>query len=236
MDNKIVSREDWLEARKSLQEKEKEFTRRRDELSEMKRSLPWLRIDKEYEFQSEEGKKTLKDLFGGRSQLIVYHFMFGPDWGDEGCKSCSFWADQYEQLIPHLNQRDVNLVSVSRGPLEKLMPFKQKMEWTFEWVSSFENDFNFDFDVTMKANQTSNYNYEEVMKEKEIEMPGISVFFKDDDGEIFHTYSCFARELETFNTVYRYLDIVPKGRDEDDLPYGMAWVKHRYKYQDGQVG
>ena len=228
--NRIVSRQEWNEARKALQLKEREFTKQRDELSEMKRAMPWVKIDKNYEFQSETGKKSLTDLFNVKSQLIVYHFMFGPDWGDEGCKSCSLWADHFDRLVVHLQARDVNLIGISRGAISKLLAFKHKMGWTFEWVSSLGSDFNFDFEVTTKANEPSYYNFKEVLKDKELEMPGISVFVKDDNDNIFHTYSCFARELETFNTAYRYLDIVPKGRNEADLPYGQAWVKHRYKY------
>ena len=230
MNNKIVTREEWLHQRMILLNQEKEFTRKRDELAQKKRSLPWVKIEKAYIFDTENGSKSLSDLFEDKSQLIIYHFMFGPDWGSEGCKSCSLWADQYDPIIQHINRRDVTMLAVSRGPLSKILPFKAKMGWSFDWVSSEKSSFNFDFNVTMHAEKESSYNYKPVNTQKESEMPGISVFYKNEKGTIFHTYSCFARELETFNTAYRYLDIVPKGRDEDDLPYGMAWVKHHYKY------
>jgi len=230
MKNRIVTREEWLRQRKELLEEEKDFTRRRDELALKKRAMPWVKIDKEYLFDTENGEKSLSELFDDKSQLIIYHFMYGPDWGDEGCKSCSFWADQYDDIIQHIRQRDVNMIAVSRRPLDQILPFKRKMKWSFDWVSSFGSDFNFDFHVTSKAGKSSTYNYKTVNTAKDNEMPGISVLFKDAKGVVFHTYSCFARELETFNTAYRYLDIVPKGRNEDKLPYGMAWVKHKYKY------
>jgi predicted dithiol-disulfide oxidoreductase (DUF899 family) len=172
------------------------------------------------------------DLFGGRSQLLVYHFMFHPDW-NAGCKSCSFWADNYNSIIVHLNQRDVNLVAISRAPYPKLAAFRKRMGWSFEWVSSFGNDFNRDFAVSFSPGEAGddgkNYNFGTAHFGGQ-EAPGLSVFFKDADGGIFHTYSTYARGLDMFNGAYHYLDIVPKGRDEDALPYGMAWVRLRDEY------
>ena len=228
--NRIVSQDEWIKERKGLLEEEKEFTRLRDKLAKKRMSLPWVKVEKEYQFDSEDGKKSLSDLFNGKSQLIIYHFMYGPDWGDEGCKSCSFWADNFNQIIIHLQQRDINMLCVSRGPLEKFLPFKRKMGWTFEWVSSHGSTFNKDFHVTTFSDFGSEYNYESRLTTNEQEWPGISVFYKGEDGNIYHTYSTYARGLEDLNLVYRYLDIVPKGRDEEGLTYGMEWVKHHYKY------
>jgi len=228
--NKIVTREEWTEARKKLLEEEKAFTMQRDKLSIKRRSLPWVNVDKEYHFHSEKGIKSFSDLFEGKSQLIIYHFMYGPDWGNEGCKSCSFWADNFNNIILHIRQRDVNMLCVSSAPLSKFLPFKKKMGWVFEWVSSQDTTFNKDFQVTTFPDFGSEYNYEPRMTNNNQEWPGISVFYKDDEGNIYHTYSTYARGLEDLNLVYRFLDIVPRGRDEDDLAYGMEWVKHHYKY------
>ncbi len=227
---RIVTRDKWLEERKALLEKEKEFTRLRDALSMARRSLPWVPVDKEYVFDTKQGEKSLSDLFDGRSQLIIYHFMYGPSWGEQGCKSCSFWADNYNDVIVHLRARDVTMLAVSRNDLERISAFQQRMGWTFAWVSSLRSDFNYDYQATTRGGQDSQYNYRAISTDEDKEMPGISVFYKDQNGQIFHTYSCYARELETFNTAYRYLDIVPKGRDEDELPYGMAWVRHHDRY------
>ena len=230
--HKVVSRDEWLALRKQHLIKEKEFTRLRDQLSAERSELPWVKVEKNYVFDGPDGKETLADLFDGRSQLIVYHFMFDPDWS-EGCKSCSFFADQYNPTIVHLRQRDVSMVTVSRAPLEKLLSFKKRLGWAFKWVSSFGNDFNRDFRVTFTeeelASKTANYNYD--FKPFPVtEAPGISVFFKDGSGTVFHTYSCYARGLDMLNTAYHYLDLAPKGRDEADLPYTMAWVKLRDEY------
>lgn len=230
MKNNIVSRDTWRQERIAFMQKEKEFTRLRDELSAQRRALPWVQVEKDYEFTTSTGTKTLAELFDGKSQLIVYHFMYGPDWGAQGCNSCSFWADNFNGIIAHLQQRDVTMVCVSRAPIEKLEAFKQRMGWTFQWASSLHSDFNFDYHVTSKAGEASEYNYREIHADKENERHGISVFYRDSDGIVYHTYSCYAREVESFNTAYRYLDIVPKGRDEDSLPYTMAWVKHRDTY------
>jgi predicted dithiol-disulfide oxidoreductase (DUF899 family) len=232
--HKVVSRDEWLAARKQHLIKEKEFTRLRDRLSAERRELPWVRVEKQYLFDGPDGKETLADLFEGRSQLIVYHFMFDPEWS-EGCKSCSFLADQYNPSVVHLKQRDVSMVTVSRAPLEKLLSFRKRMGWTFKWASSFGNDFNRDFHVTFTAEElasnTANYNYD--FKPFPVtEAPGISVFFKDDEGNIFHTYSSYARGLDIFLSTYNLLDIVPKGRDEDGLRYTMEWIRHHDRYGD----
>jgi predicted dithiol-disulfide oxidoreductase (DUF899 family) len=231
-DHQIVTHDEWIAARRRFLTKEKEFTRLRDELSRERRELPWERAEKEYVFEGANGRETLADLFGKRSQLIVYHFMYDPDW-EIGCRSCSFWADNFNGIIPHLNQRDVSLVAVSRAPLEKLQAQGQRFGWTFKWVSSFGNDFNFDYDVSFSAETLARgeavYNYT-MQKITRTELPGISVFFKNDD-QIFHTYSTYGRGLDMMNTAYHYLDSAPKGRDEDGLSYPMAWVKHRIAYE-----
>ena len=231
----VVSHQQWLEARKALLAKEKEFSRLRDELTEQRRRLPWEKVEKNYEFQAPEGKVTLAELFGKCSQLIVYHFMFDPDW-DEGCKSCSLCADHYAPSIAHLQARDVSLVTVSRAPLTKLEAFRQRMGWDFRWVSSLDSDFNWDYHVSFTPDQLEtgqmDYNYSTQRGFPVTEAPGISSFIKDDEGAVFHAYSSFARGLETFLPIYNLLDIVPKGRDEDALPYGMAWVRHHDRYGD----
>jgi predicted dithiol-disulfide oxidoreductase (DUF899 family) len=230
----ILPHEQWIEARKQLLAKEKEFTRLRDELSRQRRELPWEQVEKDYVFEGSGGKATLADLFDGRGQLLVYHFMFDPEW-NEGCKSCSFLADHYDHSIIHLEHRDVTMVTVSRAPLHKLEAFKQRMGWNFKWVSSFESDFNRDYHVSFTpAEQESKkmyYNYRLGMFPAS-EGPGISAFRKSDDGDIFHTYSAYARGLDLFIGAYNLLDITPKGRDEDNLPYGMEWVRHHDRYDD----
>jgi predicted dithiol-disulfide oxidoreductase (DUF899 family) len=230
-DHRIVNHDEWLAARRSFLQKEKEFTRRRDELSRERRELPWELVRKHYVFEGEHGKETLADLFSGRSQLIVYHFMFDPDW-EIGCKSCSFWADNFNFIVPHLNQRDVSLVAVSRAPLHKLQTQARKQGWTFKWVSSFGNDFNFDYHVSFRPQALQDgevlYNYG-MQKMGGTEKPGVSVFFRDGE-QIFHSYSTYGRGIDMLNNTYHYLDIAPKGRDEDSLPYPMAWVKHRFAY------
>jgi predicted dithiol-disulfide oxidoreductase (DUF899 family) len=207
-------------------------TRLRDQLSQGRRDLPWVQVTKQYLFDGPEGKQTLGQLFNGRSQLIVYHFMFGPDW-EVGCKSCSFWADNFNGIVPHLNQRDVTFVAVSRAPLAKLQAFATRLGWSFKWVSSSRNDFNYDYNVSFTpedlADGSAIYNYA-ANKMNMPELPGISVFFKDAEGKVFHTYSCYARGLDMLNTAYHYLDLVPKGRDEAGLPDAMAWVRLRDQY------
>jgi predicted dithiol-disulfide oxidoreductase (DUF899 family) len=230
----VVSHEAWLAARKALLLEEKEFTRLRDQLSQRRRDLPWVRVDKQYVFEGPDGKESLAELFGGRSQLVVYHFMFGPDWGAP-CKSCSFWADNFERNVVHLAHRDVTLIAVSRAPLQRLEAFKRRMGWTFKWVSSAGGDFNYDYQVSFTADDLAKgeayYNYA-MQKNTVSELPGISVFYKDAGGTVFHTYSCYARGLDMMNAAYHYLDLVPKGRDEaDQRPYPMAWLRYRDSYE-----
>jgi predicted dithiol-disulfide oxidoreductase (DUF899 family) len=227
----IVSRENWLAARKALLVKEKELTRQRDRLSAERRALPWVRVDKDYVFEGSEGKETLSDLFAGSSQLLVYHFMFGPDWG-EGCPSCSFWADNYDGIAVHLKHRDVQLAAVSRAPIGKLEAYRRRMGWSFKWVSSLGSDFNHDYHVSFAPEEKADayYNYRHGGFSG-TEAPGVSVFLKEEDGTIFHTYSCYARGLDTLNSAYQLLDLVPKGRDEAGLPHPMAWVRRHDRYE-----
>jgi predicted dithiol-disulfide oxidoreductase (DUF899 family) len=231
--HEVVSRSGWLKSRRELLQQEKEFTRLRDELTEKRRRLPWERIDKSYIFAGPAGQEILTDLFAGRSQLTVYHFMFDPTW-EEGCKSCSFWADNYSGAITHLQQRDVTLVTVSRAPLDKIEAFKKRMGWTFKWVSSLGSDFNRDFGVTFteedRLKGKIDYNYAE-RDYFSPEAPGLSVFFKDRDRAIFHTYSCYARGLDMINGTYQLLDLVPRGRDEASMEYTQAWVRHHDRYE-----
>ena len=230
--HKIVSREEWIEARKAHLANEKAFTRQRDELSRERRALPWVKVEKDYVFDTTSGAKSLADLFSGRSQLLIYHFMFGPTW-EEGCPSCSFWADSYQGGIIHLAVRDVTMIAVSKGPLAKLEAYKKRMDWHFEWVSSEETDFNEDYHVTFTAAEletsTAFYNYEQRTFPAD-EAPGISVFHKAEDGQIYHTYSCYSRGLDNMNVAYQYLDLTPKGRDESALPHSMAWLKRHDMY------
>jgi predicted dithiol-disulfide oxidoreductase (DUF899 family) len=230
-DHQVVSREEWLAARGKLLAEEKEFTRRRDALTRHCRELPWVRIE-DYGFESTSGKVRLSDLFRGRAQLIVYHFMFHPDW-DAGCKSCSFWADTYNPIVVHLNHRDVNLVAISRAPLERLNAYKRRMGWTFRWVSSTGNAFNYDFDVSFTPDDLkkagNNYNFGTRHFPME-EATGLSVFYKDADGEIYRTYACYARGLDPLNPAYQYLDLVPKGRDEAAPNGPMAWLRRHDEY------
>lgn len=231
--NKIVSKEEWIVTRKEHLGKEKEFTRLRDELSKERRELPWVKVDKEYIFNSSSGKETLSDLFEGKSQLIIYHFMYGPEW-EEGCPSCSFWADNFNGINVHLNHRDINLVCVSRAPTRELEAYKKRMGWSFKWLSSLDSDFNYDYQVSFTPEEMEKgevyYNYKNGSFPSE-EAPGISVFYKDEFGEIFHTYSCYSRGLDMLNGAYHYMDLVPKGRDEDELPYTMAWLCRKDQYE-----
>ena len=229
----VVSREQWLAARTAFLAKEREFTRLRDDLNRQRRELPWVKVEKPYVFDGPNGKETLADLFDGRSQLVVYHFMFSPEW-NEGCKHCSFWADHYDSTRIHLNHRDVTLVVVSRAPLAKIKAFKKRMGWGFKWVSSLHNEFNFDFHVSFTPEDIKSaaafYNYSKAspgMTERE----GTSVFYKDERGVVFHTYSCHARGIEMLNGTYHFLDLVPKGRDEDPAN-PQAWVQYHDKYKD----
>jgi predicted dithiol-disulfide oxidoreductase (DUF899 family) len=229
----VVTKEEWLAARKKLLAREKELTNLRDELSAERRALPWERVDKRYVFQTDAGPKTLAELFGDKSQLAVYHLMFAPSW-EKSCKSCAFWADNFNGVTAHLAQRDVSFVAISRAPLGKLQAFAKRLGWTFRWVSSNETDFNFDYDVSLRPEEQAvvkgTYNFAPI-KEAFEERPGISVFYKNERGEVFHTYSCYARGIEPMNGAYQWLDLMPKGRDEADLPFPMAWLKHRDEYE-----
>jgi predicted dithiol-disulfide oxidoreductase (DUF899 family) len=232
--HRVVSRNQWIEERKALLAREKEFTQLRDQLSHARRDLPWVRVDKDkdYVFDGAGGKQTLAELFAGRQQLIVYHLMFDPSW-EEACSRCSFWADNFNGVLVHLNQRDVSLVAISRAPFAKLAAFQKRMGWSFNWVSSFANDFNHDYHVSFAPEQIAQgeviYNYR-LVKNSMSERPGISVFYKDPGGTIFHTYSCYARGLDMLNVAYHYLDLTPKGRDEEELPFPMAWVRYHDAY------
>jgi predicted dithiol-disulfide oxidoreductase (DUF899 family) len=229
---KVVSAAEWLVARKDLLSREKELTRLRDEVSRHRRELPWVKVDKEYVFDGPNGQETLADLFEGRSQLIVYHFMFGPDW-EEGCKSCSYLADHFDGANWHLPHRDVSFAVISRAPLSKLDAYKKRMGWRFKWVSSHRNDFNFDYHVSAtdeeQAKRKMHYNYQ-IQEWVSEEMPGLSVFHKDEDGDVFHAYSTYARGLDILVGAYNFLDLVPKGRDEDHLDLTMHWVRRHDEY------
>jgi predicted dithiol-disulfide oxidoreductase (DUF899 family) len=234
---RVVSHQDWLAARREFLAKEKEFTRLRDELSGQRRELPWEKVEKAYAFDAPSGKVTLADLFAGRGQLIVYHFMFHPSW-EEGCRSCSFFADHFDGELIHLANRDTALAVVSHAPLAKLEAFKKRMGWKFPWVSSFENDFNFDYHVSFAPEEQAagkvDYNYA-IRPFPSMEAPGVSVFAKDDAGDVFHTYSTYERGIDILNGTYNLLDLVPKGRDEEGLAFDMAWVRHHDRYEQGYV-
>jgi predicted dithiol-disulfide oxidoreductase (DUF899 family) len=235
--HKIVSHDEWIAARKAYLVEEKAFTRARDALSEKRRQLPWEKVEKKYVFDGPGGKQTLADLFGGKSQLIVYHFMLGPGW-DAGCPSCSYLADHFDGAAIHLAQRDAAFVVVSRAPLAEIEKFKKRMGWKFKWVSSFGSDFNFDYQVSATAEEkaagNAMYNYEMTTFPSE-ERPGASAFYQNDKGEVFHTYSSYGRGLDMFIGAYHFLDIAPKGRDEDGLAWPMAWVRHHDRYEGAVV-
>jgi len=241
MHHTVASHEEWLAARKQLLAEEKEFTRLRDRLSQRRRDLPWEAVDKEYVFEGPHGRQTLAELFDGRSQLVIYHAMFDPataspstTWtGDAACHSCSFWADNFNGIIVHLHHRDVTLAAVSRAPYAAISAYAQRMGWTFPWVSTAPSDFNVDYGVSFTADevaaQQAEYNY--TLQDLHLsELPGLSVFFKDDSGRIFHTYSAYARGLDMVNLAYHYLDLVPKGRDEGGQ--GQYWVRRHDEYDD----
>ena len=231
-DNKVVSHEEWLKARLGLLAAEKEFTRQRDALTRRRMAMPWERVEKSYQFEGPNGALSLAALFDGRSQLIVYHFMFAPDW-EEGCKSCSFWADNFNGIPIHLNHRDVTLTAVSRAPWAKINAYKKRMGWSFPWVSSYGSDFNFDYHVSFTPEQIAAgqayYNYG-VRPNDVSDEQGISVFCKNEKGEVFHTYSCHGRGIDMVNGAYQYLDLVPKGRDEDGFDFPMEWVRRHDEY------
>jgi predicted dithiol-disulfide oxidoreductase (DUF899 family) len=228
--HKVLSREKWLAARKALLVKEKAFTRLRDRLSRQRRALPWVKVDKNYVFDGPTGRETLSDLFDDRSQLIVYHFMFAPDW-DAGCKHCSFWADNFDKIIVHLNHRDVTMIAASRAPYHKLETYKKRMGWNFKWVSSGGTGFNYDYHVSFtpeeEAKKQAFFNYK--MRDPDSsDREGASVFYKDAKGNIFHTYSTYARGIDMVNVAYHYLDLVPKGRDEGKT--GPSWLRRHDEY------
>lgn len=233
--NKTATRAEWLEARRDLLLKEKAHTREKDALSEARRGLPWVRLDQDYVFETAAGGSAkLSELFGERSQLIVYHFMFGPDQAS-GCKSCSFWADSFNGLAPHLNARDIAFLAVSRAPMSVITPFKKRMGWNFDWVSSASNTFNADFHVGFSSDQRNGkplmYNFSEVDSVPMDEMHGTSVFARDDAGNVYHTYSTYGRGLDITNAAYSYMDMTPKGRDESPEGNPMAWLTHHDSYR-----
>lgn len=232
MQHKVVSQNEWLTARKALLAKEKEFSHARDKLSEARRALPWVKVEKNYVFEGPNGRETLSDLFAGRSQLIVYHFMLGPGWV-QGCPSCSFLADHFDGAATHLAHRDVALVVVSRAPLAEIEAYKKRMGWKFKWVSSYGNDFNHDFHVSFTKEELAKgaeYNYSTGKIPSE-ELPGLSAFIKNESGVVLHTYSAYARGLDTLIGAYNFLDMAPKGRDEGALPWTMAWVRRHDEYE-----
>jgi predicted dithiol-disulfide oxidoreductase (DUF899 family) len=232
-EHKVVSEKEWLTARKALLVKEKKFTRLYDQLKQQRRNLPWEKVHKEYVFAGPDGQETLAELFDGKSQLIVYHFMFGPGW-KEGCPHCSFWADHYDSVNVHLGQRDTTLVVISRAPWKEIEPFKKRMGWKFKWVSSSDNDFNFDYHVSFTPEEirsgTLFYNYGKT-KMLIDEREGVSAFYQDRSGDVFHTYSAQARGIDMLNTTYHFLDLTAKGRDENpDRP--QDWVRYHDQYKD----
>jgi predicted dithiol-disulfide oxidoreductase (DUF899 family) len=229
--HKVVSKNEWLKARLAHLEAEKELTRKRDELNRQRRELPWERVEKNYVFEGANGPETLADLFAGRNQLIIYHFMLGPNW-EEGCKSCSFLADHFDASEVHLAHRDVRFAVVSQAPMPRIQAFQKRMGWRFHWVSAFGTEFQHDYGVHFSKEELAGevtYNYKKSRFGLE-EAPGLSVFYKNEAGEIFHTYSAYARGLEQLIGTYQFLDLVPKGRDEDGLAFTMSWVRHHDKY------
>jgi predicted dithiol-disulfide oxidoreductase (DUF899 family) len=240
--HKIVSHDEWIAARKAHLADEKAFTKARNALSKKRRELPWEKVGKNYLFDTMDGRQSLADLFGGKnrskSQLIVYHFMLGPGW-EAGCPSCSYLADHFDGAAIHLAQRDVSFVVISRAPFAEIETFKKRMGWKFKWVSSFGSDFNHDYQVSAspqeKAGGKVMYNYELIDNFPSEERPGASVFFKNEAGEVFHTYSTYGRGLDMFLGAYHFLDIAPKDRDEDGLTFSMAWVRHHDRYEGAVV-
>jgi predicted dithiol-disulfide oxidoreductase (DUF899 family) len=230
--NNVVSHEKWLNARLELLAAEKGFTQQRDALTRRRRAMPWERVEKSYQFDGPNGALSLADLFDGRSQLIVYYFMFAPDW-EEGCRSCSFWADNFNGIPIHLNHRDVALTAISRAPFAKIDAYRKRMGWSFPWVSSYGSDFNFDYHVSFTPQEIAEgkayYNYE-VRPINVSDEQGISVFYKNERGEVFHTYSCHGRGIDMVNGAYQFLDLVPKGRDEDSFDFSMEWVRRHDQY------
>ena len=233
----VVSGDRWVAERKTLLAREKELTRLRDQIARERRALPWVRIEKDYAFDAPEGRRALAELFEGRRQLLVQHFMLGPGW-EQGCPSCSFMADHIDGMHVHLAQRDVTLLAVSRAPLAEIERFRRRMGWRFEWVSSFGTDFNYDFGVSFTPQEVArgklHYNYGEWPMASE-EWPGISVFYKDEAGRIFHTYSTYGRGVEVMMGTYNMLDLMPKGRGERDVDHKMEWVRHHDRYDPASL-
>ncbi len=229
--HKVVSLQEWLSARKELLKAEKEFTRQRDAIAAKRRELPWVKVEKSYVFDGPNGKQSLADLFRGKSQLIVYHFMLGPGW-EQGCPSCSFLGDHFDGSLVHLNARDIAFSAVSRATLPEIAAFKKRMGWKFPWVSSNQNDFNYDYHVSFTKEELAQgqvaYNYTKQKFPSE-EAPGLSVFYKNEATEIFHTYSTYGRGLDILLGAYNFMDMTPKGRDEEG--HGMAWVRHHDRYE-----
>jgi predicted dithiol-disulfide oxidoreductase (DUF899 family) len=231
--HKTVSREKWLEARRDLLAAEKDLTRRSDQVALLRRQLPWVRVDKDYEFEGPNGRATLAELFDGRHQLVVQHFMFAPGW-EQGCPSCSYMADHTDGMTVHLAHRDVTFVAISRAPLAEIERFRRRMGWQFKWLSSHGTDFNYDFGVSFTPEEVAkgelNYNYGKWPLIGE-EWPGVSAFFKDDAGDVFHTYSTYGRGVEVMMGTYRLLDLTPMGRAERDVDHKMEWVRHHDRYE-----
>lgn len=229
--HRVVTREEWLSKRIALLAQEKAFSRQREELAKRRRALPWVKVDKRYVFEGPQGTQLLSDLFEGRHQLVIYHFMFNPQ-AEAGCAHCSFWADHFDGMGAHLNQRDVTFVAVSRAPISEIEAFKKRMEWRFKWVSSQGTDFNFDYQASFRPADLKSgnvfYNYAK-SPAGPADREGISVFYRDDAGAVFHTYSCYARGIDMVNGTYQFLDLVPKGRDEDpESP--QLWVRYHDRY------
>ena len=238
MAHAVVSHDEWVEARKKHLAEEKNFTRLRDELSAARRELPWELVEKEYIFEGPHRRKTLGELFEGRSQLVIYHAMFNPETASErtswtedaACQACSFWMDNFERIVVHLNHRDITIAAVSMAPVAAIEAYRKRMDWTFDWYSALPSDFNYDYNVSFRPGQKRGvYNY----VEGEVggsESPGVSVFLKE-DGRIYHTYSTYTRGLDMLNVAYHYMDLVPKGRDEGERN-GMFWLRRRDEYTD----
>lgn len=236
IEHQIVSKADALGSRQALLAEEKALTKARDALAAKRRALPWVKVEKDYLFQSPAGPIAFSDLFQGRSQLIVQHFMFAPGW-QEGCVGCSFTSDHVDGALPHIQARDASFVAISRAPIEEIERYRRRMGWRFLWVSSGASDFNYDFDVSFRpediAAGRATYNYR-ILEDEIEDLSGFSAFIKTETGEIFHTYSTFARGDELLCSAYMYIDLLPKGRDEQGLEYPSAWWRHNDKYEANQ--
>jgi predicted dithiol-disulfide oxidoreductase (DUF899 family) len=234
---KVATPEKWLTARRTLLREEKKLTLLSDRLAERRRKMPWVKMTKPYTFDSPRGRVSLADLFEGRSQLMVQHFMYGPGW-EQGCKSCSFMMDHFNPTVPHLNARDVTFTAISHAPLKEILPFKKRMGWAVNWVSSHGTDFNRDFHVSFTQKEIDrgqvDYNYTK-MDFPQTEAPGISIFARDDSGNVYLTYSTYGRGVEVVMTTYELLDLTPKGRDEGGMEYGMDWLRHHDRYKHATV-